>query len=54
MSPTKIKHAPTAHDPAIVQKHLDDGAKGNPGRAIPDVPLAKHVNLTPFPSVLSR
>jgi len=50
MSPAKIKDAPTVHDPAIVQKHLDNGAKGHAGRAIPDVPLAKHVNLTPFPS----
>lgn len=37
------------HDPAIVQKHLEDGAKGHPGRPIPDVPLAQHVNNTPFP-----
>lgn len=50
MSPAKIKDAPTVHDPAIVQKHLGNGAKGHAGRAIPDVPLAKHVNLTPFPS----
>jgi hypothetical protein len=50
MRSTKPKQAIPAHDPAIVQKHLDDGATGNPGRAIPDVPLAKHVNLTPFPS----
>jgi hypothetical protein len=45
----KIPPAPV-HDPAIVQKHLDDGAKGQAGRAIPDVPLAEHVNHTSFPS----
>ncbi len=50
MNPAKVKPQASAHDPAVVQKHLDDGAKGNPGRPIPDVPLAQHVNQTPFPS----
>lgn len=52
MSSTSIKKAPPAFDPAVVQKHLEDGAREGvaPGRAIPDVPLAKYVNHTPFPS----
>lgn len=50
MSSAKPQQALQGHDAALVQKHLDDSIDGTPGRAIPDVPLAKHVNLTPFPS----
>ncbi|CAN7245181.1 DUF2169 family type VI secretion system accessory protein [Acidovorax sp. LjRoot117] len=48
MSSTKSEHAAPAHDQALVQKHTDAAAQDQPGRAIPDVPVAQHVNHTPF------
>jgi hypothetical protein len=43
--------APHGHDPALVERHRQDSLRDdgrNPGRPIPEVPLAKHVNHTPF------
>lgn len=39
-----------ALDPQLVQKHINDAAHGQVRRAVPDVPLAKHINHSPFPS----
>jgi hypothetical protein len=38
-------------DPALIEQHRQDSLRDdgrNPGRPIPEVPLAKHVNHTPF------
>jgi hypothetical protein len=43
--------APHGHDPALIERLRQDGLRDdgrNPGRPIPEVPLAKHVNHTPF------
>lgn len=38
-------------DPALIEQHRQDSLRDdgrNPGRAIPEVPLAQHINHTPF------
>ncbi|GKT22972.1 DUF2169 domain-containing protein [Acidovorax sp. SUPP3334] len=50
MSLLHKENAPAVHDSAIVTKHFEDAAQGTAGRTIPDVPLAVHINHTPFPS----
>ena len=43
--------ASQGHDPALIERHRQDSLRDdgrNPGRTIPEVPLAKHINHTPF------